>query len=82
METEIATLIQTYAGQGIFFILFMMLFKKQMEDKDNMKKEYIEREEKLSVRLGQNDEVLKEAVQQLKVLEDIKIKVDEIHKRA
>jgi hypothetical protein len=75
-------LITTYGGQGIFFLLFMYLFKKQQDNMLEMKHEYKDREDKLSKRLDDNQEILSEAIDSLKIMDDIKLKVDEIHKRA
>jgi predicted DNA-binding protein len=82
MESQFMELITTYGGQGIFFLLFMYLFKKQQDNMIEMKTEYKEREDKLSKRLDDNQDILSEAIESLKVMEDIKLKVDEIHKRA
>jgi hypothetical protein len=82
METQIMELITTYGGQGIFFLLFMYLFKKQQDNMLEMKHEYKEREDKLSQRLDDNQGILSEAIDKLKVMEDMKVKIDEIHKRA
>jgi predicted Holliday junction resolvase-like endonuclease len=88
MEPQILDLMTTYGGQGIFFLLFLFLFKKQFEQATELKKEYKDREDKLYTRLEQNQaslnknqEILSEAVDSLKVLETIKEKIDEIHKR-
>jgi hypothetical protein len=82
MEEQIMVIIQQYGGQGVFFLLFLFLFKKQQDNNVEMKIEYKEREDKLSKRLDDNQLILSEAIDKLKVMEDIKIKIDEIHKRS
>lgn len=72
---DLLDLLQTYGGQGVFFVLFLYMFRRQEIKTDDRERKAEEREQKLLNELKSNQEIL---LQFSKKYDDITNDLDEI----